>query len=537
MTASAAVLISLCSRRWGPRFELGVGYVASALSNAGYSVYTVLVSDDAEEGIDVLKDVLKHKTPKLIGFGCSHSVVSISVYRQIAQECRRISPSAHITCGGYSPTFNARRFLQNWPELDSVVVGEGEQTAVDLMTALAHNQSPDNCLGLLTRTNQLIPRPSLANLDLLQFPERTAHGLPESALVPISTSRGCLAHCTFCNVPKWTSKHGGGWRGRSASNVVNEMEELHRKHKARRFWIVDSSYEDPLPEGFTRISQIADEIIERGLPISYYVFFRAESIAQNDCQALLLHLIHSGLRRVFIGVESGNPGDLRKYGKKANLDDMRQALERLRACGLATRIGFIMFHPRNTFDDLRANLAFLMEIDQLGSAADLMTRLELYTGAAEVAQLRNEGLLVGDPWNDPYAYRFGDPRIEKLAQALTRTRSENRPERRWESIHTARLVAQGSLLTDEVREHPVLFRLAQNLLKEVNELWAFISASNRVLFETLLDLAEDGWKEDTYRELVSTHIDGYCVDIAKTCDTLVRVFLLQAYRENVNVVF
>ena len=64
----------------------------------------------------------------------------------------------------------------------------------------------------------------------------------------------------------------------------------------RRFWIVDSSYEDPFPDGMERINLIANEIQANQVDIAYYVFFRSESIAHIHKNNLFDNLIKSGLR-------------------------------------------------------------------------------------------------------------------------------------------------------------------------------------------------------------------------------------------------
>jgi hypothetical protein len=252
---------------------------------------------------------------------------------------------------------------------------------------------------------------------------------------------------------------------------------------------------------------------------------------------LILHLIASGLRRVFIGLESGNTEELTHFAKRATLEETRQALLFLSDLGLPVRTGFIMFTPYSTFENLRANLEFMKQEGFLASTADLTTRLELYTGAVEITRLRRDNLLTDNPWNNPYAYRFKDYRIEAPALALSNLRALNRPYHYWESIHMARLVAAGALLTPAVCEHNVIYQKAQILNKDIYEMWDFLAQRNQEFFLAVLELAEKKWDELKFSQLVTTYIDGYQSQVGATCDSLVRAFLLETKKVGVDVIY
>lgn len=535
---AVAAFVTVYSARWGPIEELGIGYIAAHLEKSGHQADVAYVSDDLTSGMPLLEKVLATCHPLLLGIGCSHRTLDFDRLRQLTTHIRSIAPEIHITCGGYWATFNYGQLLAEWPDLDSVVVGEGEETTLDLLTRLATNISLNHCPGLALRLGTPPTRQVIHNLDSLALPKRSLPDNMQHGIASISTSRGCLAHCTFCNVPKWMSRYGGGtWRGRSPIHVVDEFEELIRGRGIRRFWVVDSSYEDPFPAGISRILEIADEILKRRLRLTYYVFFRAETVASPAFQEAISKLVSSGLRRVFIGVESADEDDLRSFIKKARPSEMARAISVLRTSKLAVRAGFILFSPRSTFESLRSTVAFMQENDLLWSTTDLTTCLELYSGAAEVTRLAKEGLLTGDPWRDPYCYRFRDQRLQPLAKALRDIRAENRVAHRWESVHTAYLVCNGAAHCEAIFDRPAVVTDLERFEREINDIAEFLSGQNAVFFENLLELTEGQWDQSRFDELAREFIDTYQTEAAATAEVLTHEFLLKCQADGVDLLF
>lgn len=82
-------------------------------------------------------------------------------------------------------------------------------------------------------------------------------------------------------------------------------------------------------------------------------------------------------------------------------------------------MGFIMFHPHSTRQEVMENAAFLKETG-CHNLRLLCTRMEVYPGTELLERLRNQGLLRSDydATLNPYAYTFVDAEIEKLAFAM-----------------------------------------------------------------------------------------------------------------------
>jgi len=139
--------------------------------------------------------------------------------------------------------------------VDCVVVGEGENTMLDLVKRIEHGEGLTGIPGTMYRRNGQVrrerPRPFIENLDELPFP--AWHLLDKEGLVEeakrspfvmrrpagaMVTSRGCPYNCYFCSVRKiWSRK----WRARSPENVVDEMEFLKNVHGFQEIqWLDDN---------------------------------------------------------------------------------------------------------------------------------------------------------------------------------------------------------------------------------------------------------------------------------------------------------
>lgn len=524
-TSPSVILVGLHPANQGPSEQLGLGYIGSALRSAGAQVHFVPVSEE-DNGDPELQSLLHDTTPLMVGIGCPHSCVNIEVFQRICSKIRLAAPLAHITCGGYFATFNPQDLLNAVPDIDSVVLGEGEATAAEIFQKLTSSASLSGIRGIATKTFPFKPRPAVESLDNLPFPWRYYHRvkekkdaqreIPSRELALLSTSRGCQAHCTFCNVPRFTHL-GGGWRGRSPNLIVDELASVVADSGVTRFWIVDSSYEDPsLEVGVRRMREIADGIINRGLKLTYYIQMRAENARTVRFLEVLPVLARSGLRRIFIGAESGLQSQLEAWRKLATVDDTVSAIENLVSRKMAVYAGFIMFTPESNFEGLRENIRFLRRINFLCSFAHLTGRMELYTGSAEVGRLKNRGLITGPFWNNPYAYRYVDERVGTAAAAIAATAREFGGRINSDALHEAELIVNSVLLNEELAQNSTILRHYELARQELDSKKRELEQLNEQFFLATLEIAESGWKDSHFKAAQVDFLKGLDAGLQST---------------------
>ena len=163
---------------------------------------------------------------------------------------------------------------------------------------------------------------------------------------------------------------------------------------------------------------IAQLILDRKLNITFGCCVQAQNWGEEDLWLIDL-LKRAGLQRVLIGIESGSAESLKRWQKKATPADNRRAIGLFRSRSIYVNMGFIMFHPHSTRQEVMENASFLRSTG--GHNLRLLgTRLEVYPGTAVLETLRKDGLLRAeyDHTLNPFAYRFIDDGIERLAHAM-----------------------------------------------------------------------------------------------------------------------
>lgn len=76
---------------------------------------------------------------------------------------------------------------------------------------------------------------------------------------------------------------------------------------------------------------------------------------------LLLRLKEVGLVRVFVGIEAGNPSQFKRYRRRMTLKENVIALNILRELQLGIDVGFIMFDPELSIDEMLENIKFFRD--------------------------------------------------------------------------------------------------------------------------------------------------------------------------------
>lgn len=392
--------------------HLGISYIASYLRERGVKVCILEIVDETDiENIAIIEN----SKVKLIGFTVTvkNVVPALKIARSIKSHGK---VKAHITAGGHMASFAGDAMLKTGV-FDSVAIGEGEITIYQLWESLVYNTNWKKVNGLAYMEGKKIvyneKRDEILDLDKLPFPARDQFEKHKKDMqyLRICSSRGCYGTCAFCSAHSFYDDPQ--WRGRSPENTVEEIRTLVDNYGIHTFDFTDSTFEDPPLIGKKRIGEIAQLLIDKEINIYYNCCFRAESWSEQDIPLLTL-LSKSGLEKVNIGFEGGNPKCLNLLNKIATTADNDRVIKLLRNFPeIYLTFGFLTFHPMITAEDLRDNVDFLFNTGIGQVSRHYFWKLEIYPGTKILADTKAAGLIKGeyDPINGMYNYDFFDKKV------------------------------------------------------------------------------------------------------------------------------
>ena len=299
-----------------------------------------------------IEECLSRFQPDLIGATCV--TMNFPSAMKILKHCKTLSPQCTTLMGGPHVTFTAAQTLNDFPEVDMIVRGEGEGTLRELIGVLGKGGDLRGIKGLSFRSNGAIlqteERPFISDLNTLPLPDRTLFPLSRylAMRVPASvlTSRGCPTGCSFCVGYRMTGRRG---RFRDPLRVVDEMEA------ARLLGFEEICIDDDL---FTRnrrhVFRICDEISRRGLKGKMYLFARVDTVDP----VLLRKLKDAGCAMICFGMESGNQSILDRALKRTTLEKARQAVQMCKDAGISPFGSFILGLPGETRETMEETNSF-----------------------------------------------------------------------------------------------------------------------------------------------------------------------------------
>lgn len=407
----------------GPEVEenLGLRYLASSLSRAGFDC--AVHPFDGEADLPAVLDAIvsEPEPPLAVALSLAFQWRALD-FLALAVALRERGFRGHLTAGGHFGTFAARELLRDFPEIDSLCLGEAEETLADLASALRDGRSPAGLRGLAVRGERgevalSAPRrvPDLASLP---WPDR--RGEPARclghAIAAMVASRGCYARCAFCCIAAWheAALSGKRYRLRPVDDVAAEMAFLHCEQGRDLFIFHDDNFFLPSPEAnLARIHALANALERRGVGrVATVVKARPNDVTEEVFTALRDRL---GCIRVFLGVETDSVQGLATLERRVESAQNHAALRTLERLGIYTCFNLLVFDPDTTLESLETNVAFM---ERYGDRPFNFGRVELYAGTPLLSRMQSEGRCKGDYLGWDYA--LANPEIDrafKLAMA------------------------------------------------------------------------------------------------------------------------
>jgi radical SAM superfamily enzyme YgiQ (UPF0313 family) len=371
---------------------LGLLYIATCIQEAGHEVQLI---DGAFWTHQEIIDKVREFKPGFVGLSANASMWTKAM--KTAEDIKAIDPSIHVTAAGPYPSAVEELCLEKCGHLDSIVIGEGEETVPELMDRLVRGESLAGVAGVAFRAEDgaIIknePRPLIEDLDIIPIPDRRLLGdfekyesppgsYKEKPIAIVMTSRGCKARCIYCFQMKGERRI----RFRSVESVVKEIEELVSHYGFREIRFLDETF----TADRDRALEIFRQLREKKLKFSFYVSSRVNTVDYE----LLREMEKAGCWAILFGAESGVQKNLNTMKKGIKLEQTRNAVAAAKKAGLRVYTPFIIGIPGETYEEALETIDFAIELDPHYANFHSMTPFpgtELYDNIEEYGTMSSD---------------------------------------------------------------------------------------------------------------------------------------------------
>ena len=343
--------------------SLGILSLAAITRQKGFP--TVLTDASALSlTVEKLLRRVEAEHPDILGI----SAATVSIFRAatLADLAKKRLPNITIIIGGPHVSEAPHETMERFPVFDVAVLGEGEETIIDLLKAMEARAPLEDIPGIVLRdSGKLIStgrRQFLEDLDQLPYPAwDLLEGFPEHyrpapfkvrkcPAASLVTSRGCPNQCIFCD----RSVFGASCHAFSAEYVVGMI-----RHLVERFGIREFSFEDDTFITFKkRLVTICQGIIDLGMDISWTCLGRVNGVDKETLELMR----RAGCWQISFGIESGCQEILATLHKNVTLEQIQSAVALCRDAGILSKGFFIVGHPGETRETLSRTLNFALTL-------------------------------------------------------------------------------------------------------------------------------------------------------------------------------
>lgn len=256
----------------------------------------------------------------VVGFSCN--IWNIEQTLILTRRLKALAPDTVIILGGPEVWTEPERILTKNPQLDLIVIGEGEVTFREWLEQYAKGGEWEKVSGLVFRQgDKLIRTPArepIADLNQLPFPYPEDLSDFRQKLVYYETSRGCPNHCQYC-----LSANERGVRFLSLDRVKKEMLKF-IKAEIAQVKLVDRSFNCDVK----RAKEIWRFLLDHQGATNFH--FEIVGDWLDDESIAILSEAPRGLFQFEIGVQSTNPETLRLISRRMDFEKLKRQVTLLR---------------------------------------------------------------------------------------------------------------------------------------------------------------------------------------------------------------
>ena len=383
---------------------LGLTYIASAARRSGYE-FDFMDIDADRHSASYIDRQLEEKQYDVVCVGCI--VTGYKYVKDLAGRVKKAKQKTVIIAGN-SVASSIPDLLLTKTEVDIAVIGEGDVTIVELLSALEQSKPlrgiKSICYKKDGRVMRNAPRPVIKDIDSIAFPDWSMlnmekyiescskHGASDPLPLPrkdirafaISTARGCPFQCTFC----YHVFKGSPYRYHSSEVIVKEIEKLKNKYDLNYLIFHD----DLSLVNKTHAKKLAECLLDKNVDIFWVADSRTD-LFQDEKDIKLAELLKkSGCVGLAFSLENTDANILEMMNKKVSPDAFSKQCRILSSAGIACWTSLVFGYPIETRESIKATVDCCAENGIYPSAGYLLPlpATQVYDYAREKGFIKDE---------------------------------------------------------------------------------------------------------------------------------------------------
>lgn len=376
-------------------FPHGLAYIAAVLQKNGHKV-EIYNQDQHHYPSEHLTKYLDTYYYDIVGINI---IGGYWQYKQLLLLSEAINKSKNrhsfkYILGGHGVSPEPQYFL-NKTKCDVIVIGEGEDTIIDLIEALMGFRSLRNVLGIVYREeNETFINPRrllIQNIDNIPFPAwdlfpieyyrllRYVNMNSTDFLMPVLSSRGCPFKCNFCY------RYDEGFRPRKPESIIDEIKLLKEKYRIN---VIDFS-DELLMASVSRTIELCEAFIKSGLKFKWHCNGRL-----NFAKSEVLELMKkAGCIFINYGIEAIDNKVLEDMHKALTVEQIIKGVENTLEIGISPGLNIIFGHKGDSQLTLNKAVNFLLKYDDCAQLRTIRPTTpypgsELYYDAIKMGKLK-----------------------------------------------------------------------------------------------------------------------------------------------------
>ena len=314
-------------------------YAAKYANHIILKEYTINQQKD-----DIMRDIyLEH--PDVVCVSCY--IWNISFVKELMADLMKILPDADFWAGGPEVSYDAEKFLAENPEFTGVMVGEGEETFLELSGHYIE-QSPADLKGITgvcyrdgekivhNGWRQIIDLSSIPFIykDLADFKNR---------IIYYESSRGCPFSCSYC-----LSSIDKKLRFRDTEMVKKELQ-FFIDNKVPQVKFVDRTFNCKHDHAMAIWKYINEH--DNGVT-NFHFEISADLLREEELQEM--STMRPGLIQLEIGVQSTNPDTIKAIHRTMDFEKLKGIVNRIHSFGnIHQHLDLIAGLPYEDYDSFR----------------------------------------------------------------------------------------------------------------------------------------------------------------------------------------